>query len=669
MRRSLVVLVVTFACKGGNAPTAIGSGSGSGSGAVVTAGSGSGSGSGSATPVAAKPTAPAAPPFELPAPADKITAISGDTEATCVLRASGHVDCWGAWSDDPQGRVKRVAGVDDAIAVRVTKDRRCILRRKALECADEPTQSPTTILTPAGATFDEIAPSRPCARTTDGRVACWDLSPSETPLQAVPEPHLAHVAHLANACVVTDKGGVSCSLGDKWERVPHLEHVRWLAPGLQAGEEEQFQSTCAGFEDGSVRCFAITQIHGRSGLEISADSELKPEEAAALKGATAIAFDDSGVIALVGGKVLIDHDKEPIRTLPVLADAVAITPRCALRAQGSVVCWGDAGETLGQPHLANRRSDTPLPVVGIADVVSVARSKDASWAVTRDGKLYAWGKRETGTAMPVAFDGAATEVVTDQSGYGDEACVLRRDHHVLCRTAEAGFADVGLANVAELREDGGMIAARLADGTAVEWYAIKPTEHHPMHGVTGAVEVAGTFPRCYRTATAVRCTPYNCVHDAQGVCSYPDQPWADLPVKDIVELVHARDTICGRTKQGGITCWGVAAYDAGSAAPVPPQPIAGITDAVGLSVEDGMMGSDLNVCAVRADGRLTCWNPDKPEPKDVLPLHSVAPPVVGANNGCTIRDGQALCWGDDDAGQLGIGTVVHLDTPAAVPGL
>lgn len=658
---ALLVFVVWGACKNasetGSSGAGSGSGPGSGSGAAG-AGASAGSGTGVAPPLPIK-----VPPFELPPPADKITSLSGDAEAVCVTRASGHVDCWGAWSDDPQGRVKRVPGVDDATAVAVTKYQLCILRRSGVSCSSDVHEALAAIALPRGVTVDQVV--SPCARTTTGKLACWDNAGAKN--AATLALRVNDIAQLGGACAVTAKGRMLCKLGNRWERVPKIEHVRRYAAGLQAGEAEQFQAGCAILDDDSVRCFTVSQIPGRPGLRVDLH-KTKPETDRVLEGATALALDDHGLIALVGGKVLVVRDDEPIRMVSTVSDAVAITPRCALRAQGSVVCWGDRGGTLGQPHLAGSRSDTPVPVVGIADVVSVAHTKDMGWAVTRDGKLYQWGGRRTGWPTEVAFEGPAAEVVASPMGYGEEACVLRRDHRVSCRTAEVGFKDVGLADVAALRSDGNLVIARLANGTGVTWYGLKPAEHKPMANVEGAVEIASTAaPRCYRTATTVKCTPYDCVRDARGVCSYVDKPYVDIAVKDVVELAHGRNTLCARTQQRTVVCWGESAFvpGAGSGALVPPEPVAKIDDAVGLA-------SDYeNLCVVRADGRLTCWAAAKREaPHDVLPAGSVAPPIAGALEGCAIRpDGRAACWGSDEAGQLGAGTVIALETPAAVPGL
>lgn len=76
-----------------------------------------------------EPVAPAiAPPvplFEAAPPSDPIVALT----RPCVVRRSGHVDCWA------NGTVERVRDIDDAIAVRVRGGyARCTLRRSGVDC-------------------------------------------------------------------------------------------------------------------------------------------------------------------------------------------------------------------------------------------------------------------------------------------------------------------------------------------------------------------------------------------------------------------------------------------------------------------------------------------------------------------------------------------------------
>lgn len=79
-----------------------------------------------------------------------------------------------------------------------------------------------------------------------------------------------------------------------------------------------------------------------------------------------------------------------------LADFVAVAPgqfhTLGLRADGTVWAWGtNYSYALGIDDPA-ARSDVPIPVPGVSNVVSIAVSTYASFAVTAGGSVYAWGK-------------------------------------------------------------------------------------------------------------------------------------------------------------------------------------------------------------------------------------------------------------------------------------
>jgi hypothetical protein len=113
--------------------------------------------------------------------------------------------------------------------------------------------------------------------------------------------------------------------------------------------------------------------------------------------------------------------------------------------------------------------------------------------------------------------------------------------------------------------------------------------------------------------------------------------------------------VCALTQRGEVWCWG-------EDQPV-PSAVVGVDRVVAMAVADS------ELCAERSDGGLTCWSADR-RPRQVLPPGSLDGPFVGGGDGCTIRkDGLVACWGRNDYGRLGDGSVVTLASPAAVPGL
>jgi alpha-tubulin suppressor-like RCC1 family protein len=87
----------------------------------------------------------------------------------------------------------------------------------------------------------------------------------------------------------------------------------------------------------------------------------------------------------------------------------------ALKADGTVWAWGENSEgQLGTGTVPNQSasgvdetiSDVPVQVVGLTDVVSIAASDFAAYAIKRDGTLWAWGHN----APPLDLLGTSQDV-------------------------------------------------------------------------------------------------------------------------------------------------------------------------------------------------------------------------------------------------------------------
>jgi hypothetical protein len=140
----------------------------------------------------------------------------------------------------------------------------------------------------------------------------------------------------------------------------------------------------------------------------------------------------------------------------------------------------------------------------------------------------------------------------------------------------------------------------------------------------------------------------------------------------IVEMGIGYDSACGRRADGSVTCWGINDFgelgfpsDGGSAvyAPTPIALPAG-RSAVHLAV-----GSQ-HVCALLDDATVACWGAndanqcgsdaiggEQDTPVVVTHVANVTYLAAGANHTCAVIGGtQVVCWGANDAGQLGNGS-------------
>jgi alpha-tubulin suppressor-like RCC1 family protein len=130
-----------------------------------------------------------------------------------------------------------------------------------------------------------------------------------------------------------------------------------------------------------------------------------------------------------------------------IVDAVDISAghafACAVRATGSVVCWGryTHGE-LGNGTVAGGAA--PTEVTGITDAVEVEVSASHVCARRRNGQAACWGDNRwgqlgdgttTNRTTPVAVSGISTAVAIDVAGLGTagaHSCAVRADGTVVC---------------------------------------------------------------------------------------------------------------------------------------------------------------------------------------------------------------------------------------------
>ncbi|HEX5657682.1 MAG TPA: hypothetical protein VFX59_10830 [Polyangiales bacterium] len=87
--------------------------------------------------------------------------------------------------------------------------------------------------------------------------------------------------------------------------------------------------------------------------------------------------------------------------------------------------------------------------------------------------------------------------------------------------------------------------------------------------------------------------------------------------------------------------------------------------------DSALAGGIYHTCAARADGKVSCWGSIKPaySSSPVNDLVNVVELVTGEDYACARTAVDVLCWGKNDAGQLGTGDRVDSRTPRRVEGL
>lgn len=279
---------------------------------------------------------------------------------------------------------------------------------------------------------------------------------------------------------------------------------------------------------------------------------------------------------------------------------------CAVKTDGTVWCWGNnASGQLGDQTTLQRRS--PVQVVGLANVVQIGASASFTCARTAAGAVWCWGLNSTGqlgigstaNSLQATLAVGLSQGVVDLSLGASHACAVRDDGKVWCWG----------------RNDNG----QLGDGSTTQRNV--PTLVNDNFGV-------------YLTVAA--------------------------------GSAHT----CGMTDIGRPKCWGAnSSGQLGDGSVTPRTTPAAIADITG-GMSKLAAGRNHN-CAVRADGVVMCWGENgssqigdgattlRNRPTVASNVSgTVQSLALGGNSSCAVlNDEHGICWGNNDYGRLGNGSV------------
>jgi len=207
--------------------------------------------------------------------------------------------------------------------------------------------------------------------------------------------------------------------------------------------------------------------------------------------------------------------------------------------------------------------------------------------------------------------------------------------------------------------------AELGDGTTAE----RSTVYVALPPGSATQVVAGAVFTCaLMTDQTVSCW---------GGPSGPMTPTPVTGVTGAVQIASGHRFACARDASGGVSCWG--ANNAGQlgrgtldANNDPPALVSGITDATDI------VGGSRFACARHANGSYSCWgNNDNGElglgsysnPKltpVALPVNNIAQLALSTRHACArLVDGTVQCWGGNSRGELGTGDFFTSAQPAS----
>jgi alpha-tubulin suppressor-like RCC1 family protein len=312
---------------------------------------------------------------------------------------------------------------------------------------------------------------------------------------------------------------------------------------------------------------------------------------------------------------------------------------CALLTGGTLQCWGANGlGELGDGTAVDRISPTPVPA--LSGVAQVALGGNHTCVLFQDGAVQCWGDNAYGQLG----DGTTTNRLNPT-------------------------AVPGLPGVAQIALGADHSCGLLTDGTVQCW-------GDNYYGQLGD----GTTPY-----------PSGGIGSCLGRTFYPPLDGGTPPerlrpvsvpgLSGVVQIALSGDSSCALLSDGTVQCWGDntgGQLGSGTSenfrSPTPVPGLSGVAQ-IALGVFHG--------CAVLTDGTLQCWgsnyygqlgigtsDSDKHTPTLVSSLAGVVQISLSNDHACArLSDETARCWGYNEWGEIGDGTVAAHFSPTPVPGL
>lgn len=611
---------------------------------------------------------PAPPPPEIVKLPGKAVAIAARQAHACALLADGHVWCWGNNEWEQAGSTARAQATPP--------------HDLGLEHVVEISLGDTS----------------GCARHADGTTTCWGRktwwNQSLPQSLAARPPKGERVDHVAagadHACAIVH-GNVECygsfgSYGGFPEDQPRVPGIS-AASAIAAGDRDD----CA-IEGGAVLCWGQPWIW-------SCDAQCEREKsrpvahrvpgiddaiAVSVGAYDACAVRRSGQVACWGARNGSHAGTVTPVAIPMLRAArqVAVGERhaCALDSGGAISCWGEGIHGERGDGRTDELGETPSPVAGITGATAIAAGSAMSCALLAGGRVTCWGldhdeqlgfTRLVHADAPVATCGL--DRVKQLAASYVSTCALRRDGSVWCWGAGWGWRDHSAVPRAQ------PLARRIVE---------------VVGGDPGVCAIdRDRVAHCWSTwANGVLVPPGTRVKDvaigAYGTCWIGDDDGVRCNGKPVsglhgkAEKLAVGDRFACALIGDRVTCWGPGAIitppeictgdvcrQDGPEPLVHEHPLRGVVDVATRGHE---------LCARTRDGVVRCtdaredlddhlpvatddpWSPAMPPgaPAPVQVVHG------HAHHCALLSSGLVRCWGDNDLGQLGTGTLGIVIEPA-----
>ena len=537
----------------------------------------------------------------------KARAVSAGETHTCALLTEGSVLCWGHNGSGELG----VGSGGNQVCRNETRDYDCIKTPTLVDLGSD-----------RKARAVSVGVQKTCVLLEDGSILCWGRNDS------------------GQLGVGSSSNEVCSRFGQDYDCVKTPTLVD-LGNGRKAlAVRTGWSHSCALLEDSSIVCWGSNH-HGALGAGTTLDKN------------TPVPVD-------LGGRVVTDIH-------------VGRNYACALLSRGMVTCWGTNG--LGQ--LGNGQKDeilSPLAVdTGDETVTAMDGGIGYSCALFEDAdsnvNLKCWGRNGDGQ-LGIGDNLERIRPVTVRTGGGTfglggrHACAIQSsDNSLRCwgynKYGQLGTGDennltrpstsVNLGNnktATAVSAGGDHTCAILSDGTVLCWGR-------------------GSFGRLGNGDTANQNTPVP----------------VSLGGKTAQQISLGLRHTCAILNDNKVYCWGENSSGALGIGSNTDQSTPSVVDlGTGKTATDVRAGRS-HTCALLDDNSVKCWGSniygglgDRSTTTRTSPVlvplgkgrSARAIHAKGSHTCALLDDGSLLCWGLNDKGQLGDGTIANRNSPVAV---
>ena len=281
----------------------------------------------------------------------------------------------------------------------------CALRGGAVTCASSHTSARYVVALPGPAVSVATAYFKTCAVLEDGRIFCWadagrdgpETAPLEAPVSDATAIFMDGIEtsagrggptiYIVQACALRRDGRVSCwvgngAVGDGADPPLALDTGPGAVQALAFFAEPSGPNWCAMMEGGGVRCGG----HGPDGpvrfdTGVTARS-LIDTRCAEVAGGTVQCWDWTGTSSVAG---LAVSDE--------LVDVAQVAPPCALKTDGTVLCWGQAYDDDALHNVLTKRTPVKLPGQTVA-IAAAAGARGPVCALSSEGDVRCFDPSE-----------------------------------------------------------------------------------------------------------------------------------------------------------------------------------------------------------------------------------------------------------------------------------